>query len=572
MAFNVNAVALGEGASAGGQGSLALGAGSGVSGSNSVALGQGSVADRDYTVSVGTAASKRQITNVADATHDSDAVTLNQLKSIGVTTDTTGGVTNAFVAYDANSAKAKVSLGGTAGTTLSNVAAGVAATDAVNKGQLDTLSNSISAVAPSLKYLRFGASTAQVANAMGADSVAIGGNSFATQTGSVAIGLFTNVSGTNSVAIGARSTVDGKNSVSLGSNSSTDEDNVISVGSLELQRRITNVGSGTTTTDAVNLGQVEDMITAATKPVQQMVKSTRTLLGAQAAPVLSDLVAVGTTDKLGQTAAIGTDAVAVGLNAQANNDNAVAIGTNVAAGGVGGVAIGNLTTSGGVNATAIGINAQSMGDTSVAIGTGVKSVGTNGVAIGNGSFTGQNATNGVAIGYKNTVKRRYFSAGAMVFTEVVTPSSCALLTASVADTPAATLLSVTGAVAPVPPSVILLCAVLSYMTALPNAVFAAAASVPALVAAVPAAVTAAATSVYVVPATVMAGLLIVPVDGSNVEPPPIAAAADDAVSNSCEPFTASVLAALSVPFVSAVIFVLPDVPFSVIVSFDVLLS
>jgi autotransporter adhesin len=403
MSFNVNAVALGEGASAGGQGSLALGAGSGVSGSNSVALGQGSVADRDYTVSVGTAASKRQITNVADATHDSDAVTLNQLKSIGVTTDTTGGVTNAFVAYDANSAKAKVSLGGTAGTTLSNVAAGVAATDAVNKGQLDTLSNSISAVAPSLKYLRFGASTAQVANAMGADSVAIGGNSFATQTGSVAIGLFTNVSGTNSVAIGARSTVDGKNSVSLGSNSSTDEDNVISVGSLELQRRITNVGSGTTTTDAVNLGQVEDMITAATKPVQQMVKSTRTLLGAQAAPVLSDLVAVGTTDKLGQTAAIGTDAVAVGLNAQANNDNAVAIGTNVAAGGVGGVAIGNLTTSGGVNATAIGINAQSMGDTSVAIGTGVKSVGTNGVAIGNSSFTGQNATNGVAIGYKNTV-------------------------------------------------------------------------------------------------------------------------------------------------------------------------
>jgi autotransporter adhesin len=309
------------------------------------------------------------------------------------------------VMYD-STAHNKITLGGTGATapvTLTNVAAGVSATDAVNKAQLDGVTNSVNTIAPALKYLRFGPSAAQTANALGTDSIAIGGNAFASQSGSLAIGLFANVAGANSVAFGTRATADGVNSVAIGSNSSADEDNVVSVGSVEGKRRIVNVDSGTNATDAVNLGQVESLITAATKPSQQMVKSTRTLLGAQAAPVLSDVVAVGTTDKLGQAEANGTDAVAIGLGAHANNDNTVAIGTNVAAGGIGGVAIGNLATSGGVSATAIGVNAQSMGDTSVAIGTAVKTVGTNGVAIGNGSFTGQNASNSVAIGYKNTV-------------------------------------------------------------------------------------------------------------------------------------------------------------------------
>jgi hypothetical protein len=281
--------------------------------------------------------------------------------------------------YD-SAAHNKITLGGTGATgpvTLSNVAAGVNGTDAVNKAQLDGVTSSVNTIAPALKYLRFGPSTAQTANALGTDSIAIGGNAFASQSGSLAIGLFANVSGANSVAFGTRATVDGVNSVAIGSNSSADEDNVVSVGSVEQQRRITNVAAGTTTTDAVNLGQVESLISAAAKPSQQVVKSTRTLLGAQATPVLSDVVAVGTTDKLGQAEANGTDAVAIGLGAHANNDNTVAIGTNVAAGGVGGVAIGNLATSGGVSATAIGVNAQSMGDTSVAIGTAVKTVGTN---------------------------------------------------------------------------------------------------------------------------------------------------------------------------------------------------
>ena len=328
IAINKHAVALGEGASAGGEGSLALGAGAAVATKSSVALGENSVTDRDNSVSVGSDTIKRQITNVAAATQDNDAVTLKQLKDAGINTDTTGGVTNSFVAYD-DATKKSVTLdkGGDA-VNVKNVAAGVDATDAINKAQLDAVSSQVSTSTASLKYLRFGTTNAQAANATGTDSLAIGGNAFASQTGSLAFGRDSVSSGTNSVAIGLRSSADGKNSVALGEGASADDDNVVSVGNIAQQRRVTNVAAGTTATDAVNLEQVQDMMSkVAAAPVQQqMVKSTRlssNLLTAQAAPVLSDVVAVGTTDKLGQAEASGTDAIAIGLGVHANNDNTV---------------------------------------------------------------------------------------------------------------------------------------------------------------------------------------------------------------------------------------------------------
>lgn len=72
-----------------------------VSGTGSVALGRSSVADRANTVSVGSATSQRQIVNVAAGTQDTDAVNLQQLKNAGLSTDTSGNVTNSFVAYQA---------------------------------------------------------------------------------------------------------------------------------------------------------------------------------------------------------------------------------------------------------------------------------------------------------------------------------------------------------------------------------------------------------------------------------------------------------------------------------------
>ncbi|HYG08022.1 MAG TPA: YadA-like family protein [Stenotrophomonas sp.] len=79
-----------------------------------------------------------RLSNVRAAAADTDAVNLRQLKDAGLSIDpNTGSVTNSFVAYD-GADKAKITLGGTDGTTLSNVKAGVAAKDAVNVSQLQS--------------------------------------------------------------------------------------------------------------------------------------------------------------------------------------------------------------------------------------------------------------------------------------------------------------------------------------------------------------------------------------------------------------------------------------------------
>jgi autotransporter adhesin len=61
---------------------VALGPNATVTASNSVALGAGSVADRANSVSVGSSGAERQITNVAAGTAPTDAVNLGQLLSL----------------------------------------------------------------------------------------------------------------------------------------------------------------------------------------------------------------------------------------------------------------------------------------------------------------------------------------------------------------------------------------------------------------------------------------------------------------------------------------------------------
>ncbi|MFT4247097.1 MAG: YadA-like family protein [Pseudomonas sp.] len=127
-------VAIGSEAEATATDAVAIGDGAEAQAENSVALGAGSVADRANTVSVGSAGNERQITNVAAGTEDTDAVNVAQLKASEA----------GSVRYDTNSDGSvdysSVTLGGTSSTstvTLHNVAAGTAATDAVNVGQLE---------------------------------------------------------------------------------------------------------------------------------------------------------------------------------------------------------------------------------------------------------------------------------------------------------------------------------------------------------------------------------------------------------------------------------------------------
>ena len=81
-AQGANSSAMGAGASAQAAGSTAIGANASASAPGSVAIGEGAQATRANTVSVGTAGAERQITHVAPATYETDAVNLRQAISL----------------------------------------------------------------------------------------------------------------------------------------------------------------------------------------------------------------------------------------------------------------------------------------------------------------------------------------------------------------------------------------------------------------------------------------------------------------------------------------------------------
>ncbi|EBH3080650.1 trimeric autotransporter adhesin SadA [Salmonella enterica subsp. enterica serovar Minnesota] len=119
-------------ANAQGADSVAIGSGSISAAENSVALGTNSVADEANTVSVGSSTQQRRITNVAAGVNNTDAVNVAQLKaseagSVRYETNADGSVNYSVL-----------NLGdGSGGTTrIGNVSAAVNDTDAVNYAQL----------------------------------------------------------------------------------------------------------------------------------------------------------------------------------------------------------------------------------------------------------------------------------------------------------------------------------------------------------------------------------------------------------------------------------------------------
>jgi len=211
-ASTTNAVSIGNGATAGANaGDVALGAGSttsAVQGTSNVTVGGNTYAvagtNPTSTVSVGSAGNERTITNVA----------------AGQVTSTSTDAINGSELYATNQqVNANTSAIANLNTTVSNI----------NNG--------------GSKY--FSANSAgTAASATGTNSVAEGPSSTASGTDSTAIGDGSSSSGNNSVALGAGSTDGGRS-------------NVVSVGSSTDQRQITNVAAGTASTDAVNVAQLQ---------------------------------------------------------------------------------------------------------------------------------------------------------------------------------------------------------------------------------------------------------------------------------------------------------------------------
>jgi autotransporter adhesin len=368
--------------------SVAIGGAAVASAKNAVALGSSSVADRDNSVSVGTAGKERQITNLAAGTAPTDAVNVGQLTTVSNNLDTL----NSFaVKYDSNPDGTpnyeKITLGGAAATKptlLTNLANGKLAddsTDAVNGSQLYATNKNVAALQDFSNNVNNG-----------------GGIKYFHTNSTLGDSSAT---GTDSVAIGGAALSSGQNSVALGSNSVADRDNSVSVGAVGSERQVTNVAAGTASTDAANVGQLN------------AVSSSVTSLSASA--IKYDTNADGTPDyanaTLGNGNATGTTLhnVAAGTNAlDAVNLSQVnsLIGqvTNIANNAYNPLftADGDRNTevasSSGTNSVASGANAVASGVNAVASGAASMASGANSVAFG--SNTSATANNAVAVGAK----------------------------------------------------------------------------------------------------------------------------------------------------------------------------
>jgi autotransporter adhesin len=216
----------------------------------------------DFTGTDGT----RQLKGVSEGTDDTDAVNVRQLKSAGLVGDD-GNLMDAVV-YDTGSNRSSITLGGVAGTTITNVMAGLVAPgsmDAINGSQLWGVQDQINKLGDRVTTIENGAVSpgpGPIAPITGNPHFAANGDidkpATATGSASVAAGEGAVASGSNSTAIGAGSSATGNNSVAIGAGSVADGDNTVSVGSVGNERRIANVAAGTQRTDAANVGQLQD--------------------------------------------------------------------------------------------------------------------------------------------------------------------------------------------------------------------------------------------------------------------------------------------------------------------------
>jgi autotransporter adhesin len=309
------------------------------------------------------------ISNVRSGVSDQDAVNVGQLKSAGLI-DASGNAA-AAITYDMKADgtvdRSRTTLGGQGATVpvaLRNVAAGeikAGSTDAVNGDQMfqaaqlvDNLQNG-----GALKY--FNSNTT-----LGAATVA----------------------GTNATAIGGNAQASAANTVALGTNSVADRANTVSVGAAGNERQITNVKSGITDTDAVNLAQLKSagLVDSAGNSFGALTydqqadgtvnRNSVTLGGLQTTtPVALRNVAAGAV-KAGSTDAVNGDQLFQTAELVDNLQNGGALkyfSSNTTLG---------AATAAGTNATAIGGNAQASAANTVALGANSVADRANSVSVG----------------------------------------------------------------------------------------------------------------------------------------------------------------------------------------------
>gem|GEM_PF-323616 len=299
------------------------------------------------------------IANVKSATADDQAVNLGQLKDAGIAVDDKGKVTNAFVTYD-DSKKGAITLGGgTDGTAIRNLKAGVANTDATNVSQLRGLATALG-----------GAASVGSDGAIVAPSYSIGGNTY------------------NTVG-DALDDLDGRTAA-----------NTQAISDLNSGKGLKYFRANSSAADASATG---DNATAMGPQAQASGKSA-TAAGASARATGESSSAFGNNAE-----ASAINSTALGSSAKAAQSKAIAIGNSANANGEQAVVIGASAGASGKNAVALGASSAANGASAVALGNNARAAQANAVALGSGSVTDR--ANSVSVG-SATQSRQVTNVGA----------------------------------------------------------------------------------------------------------------------------------------------------------------
>ncbi|WP_447749142.1 ESPR-type extended signal peptide-containing protein [Pseudomonas nicosulfuronedens] len=308
VASGADSIAVGGKAVASGEGSVALGDGANASAKGSVAVGQGASDNgrgaESYTgrysgmenvtlgtVSFGNAATgeTRTLSNVADAKQATDAVNLRQL--------------DGAVAESKSYTDSKVA----------GITDGMADSIAKVDNRVTKVENDVTNVQNGTDGMF------QVKNTQNLPKPKATGNS------SVAGGAGAEAVADNSTAIGNNAKAKGKNSVALGANSVAERDNSVAVGSAGNERQITHVAAGTQRTDAVNLGQVSDALTAMGNESNQRYNDLKNDISEQDDRLSAGIAGAIAIASLPQPMVNGGSTTAVGMGTF-NGQSAVSVG------------------------------------------------------------------------------------------------------------------------------------------------------------------------------------------------------------------------------------------------------
>nr|WP_246623504.1 YadA-like family protein [Sphingomonas colocasiae] len=184
----------------------------------------------------------------------------DSLANVNGRVDAIAAASDQAVSYD-SSAKDKVTLAGASGTRVTNLTDGelsADSSDAVTGSQLYAVGQQVVTNTNNITNLQTQIANIQVGGSAYVQVNNTAGNPHASATGTnaIAVGAGAGATGANSAAMGTNASALAANSVALGASSVADRADSVSVGFAGGERQITNVAAGVSSTDAVNLGQL----------------------------------------------------------------------------------------------------------------------------------------------------------------------------------------------------------------------------------------------------------------------------------------------------------------------------